>query len=110
MAFVAILPGYTVATFDAAAQEAYVKTITSAARGASTPPTVRVRSVTAASGTTSRRLLQTGVAVDTVVVFAPADTTASSALLSTLLVKPSNLFPTSQVSPGHLCVSPEFAG
>jgi len=98
VAFVAVLPGYTVATFDAAAQEAYVKSITTAARGASTVPTVRVRSVTAASGTASRRLLQNGVAVDTVVVFATADTTAASALYSTLLGNPSILFPTSQVS------------
>ena len=99
VAFIATLPTYTLDSFDASAQDAYAAALQKAALGATTVPAVRIRAVTSASSSsTARRLLKAGgVVVDTVVQFAPTDTTASLILLTALRNKPSAVLPPTQV-------------
>ncbi len=119
--FVARLPVYTVTTFDAAAEAAFVKRVVRAALGASTPPVVRIRSVTAAvaggegAGAARRRLAQAGgVDVDAIAAFAPADATPAAVLAAALRAASATVFPPETYGVGALalrveelnCVSP----
>jgi hypothetical protein len=123
--FVARLPAYSVATFDAAAEAAFVKRVARAALGASPPPVVRVRSVTSAvaggeggageGGAARRRLAQAGgVDVDAIAAFAPADATPAAVLAAALRSAPATVFPPATYGAGAAalrveelnCVSP----
>ena len=95
VAFVATLPAYTSNTFE---EVSYAASIQKAVVGATAKPAVRIRAVAGvAGGAAARRLLQGGVLVDTVVNFAPEDTTPALVLLNALKTKPASVFPASQV-------------
>lgn len=103
VSIVIMFPDYTEASFNKSGPSDIIAAIQASVIGLTSTPWIRIRSVNGESSTAAggRRLTRSllaaggtsGVVVDAVITFAPADATPASAFVSLLQSSPSTVFP-----------------